>query len=414
MRGHIIGNLSKIYQMGLVFIVPLFCIPIRWTILAKIFANNIHRFQKFNFISLSEIMYHYYGQTGRWVTNILSLIVAISITAASAIAIGYLLNYFMQIPENIGIITGITIVTIYSTLGGIASVAFTDVFQFLIFFIALPVACIVGYQASGGIENIVSDLPPSYLSIDKSNMTFFLSLAFASLLSTTEIPYIQRALMAKDKKQFTHTFIAVGLLFIPFLAIISLIGLMVYKFDPNLNANIVFYYFVDHYLAPGLKGLMISGVLAIIMSTQDSFLNTTSSLISHDICKKLWPSLEKKHELLIARVSCVVISFASISIIFFKSNIIDIVCLTNNFWDPLITFPLLAGLLGARISNISFNILVILSIFVTLIARYFTGAFDTRSLVAGVLTSVIVLYIGNKRYKKKHPELVQKKLQESH
>ena len=82
------------------------------------------------------------------------------------------------------------------------------------------------------------------------------------MIPHSDIPFIQRGLITKNKKQFLDTFIGAGL-------------------------------------------LMIAGLLAIIMSTQDSFLNTTSSLISHDICKQIYPSLTDKQELLIARFSCV-------------------------------------------------------------------------------------------------------------
>jgi len=401
----IIGNVGKVYELGLVFIIPLFFTPICWFIMARIFAPNLKIFQKLEFMSLSDIMEHWYGETGRWVTNISAIALTIGVTAISTIAIGYLLHYFMNISEIMGMIIGLTIVTCYSVFGGILSVAFTDVFQFLIVFIALPLACAIGYNDAGGFEKIITSLPDTHVKINASNVVLFSSLIFYTLIPITGIPYIQRALIAKDNKQFNDTFIMVGILMIPLLIIVCLMGLITYKFNPNINPNIVLYYFIDHYLSPGMKGLMIAGLLAVIMSTQDSFLNTTSALISHDVCKKIWPSLTNKQELLIARISCVFIAMISTLIIFSKKSIIDIVWLANNFWDPLITLPLLAGLLGARISKKSFITLILSSFSALTITRLITGVFDPRSLSVGVITSVIVLYIGNRRYKKQHPEL---------
>ncbi len=40
----IFGNMAKVYELGLVFIIPLFLTPIRWYILAKVFAPNLDKF----------------------------------------------------------------------------------------------------------------------------------------------------------------------------------------------------------------------------------------------------------------------------------------------------------------------------------------------------------------------------------
>ncbi len=403
----VVGNIGKVYELGFIFIIPLMFFPLTWFVVAKVFAPNLLRFHSLKFMSLSDIMESFYGKLGRYISNIVSIVLSIAITATGALATGYLLHYFCNIPEIYGIIIGVIIVTIYSAFGGITSVAFTDVFQFVVFFIALPITCIIGYNQIGGFSNLARDLPAFEISNDK--LFLFFSLILYSMAPYTSIPYIQRALIAKNQIQFRQSFIIVGVLFIPLLVVISLIGLITYKLNPNINPNSVFYYFIDHHLGIGVKGFMIAGVLAIIMSTQDSYLNTTSSLIAYDICKKIWPDLTEKQELLIARISCVAISGLSVFVVFVHKGIIDIIWFVDNFWLSLVEAPLLAGLLGARVSKKSFKVLIIGSLSATVIVRLFTGVFDTRSLVAGVLVSVLVLYFGNQRYKKQHPELTQKK-----
>ena len=402
----IIGNVGKVYELGLVFIIPLVFVPISWWLTAKIFAPNLKLFHKHKFMSLSDIMEHWYGGYGRWITNIFSIVLTMGVTATSTLAIGYLLHYFLNIPQNMGMVIGVGIVALYSAFGGILSVVFTDVFQFFIFFIALPLACAFGYYESGGLKNIIASLPNKHVSINTDNILMFLSLTFYALVPRSSIPFVQRALIAKNEKQFKTAFIKVGFLMIPILLIVCLIGVISYKFNPNISPNVALYYFINHHLSPGMKGLMIAGLLSVIMSTQDSFLNSTSSLMSHDICKQLWPSLTDRRELIIARISCVLIAVISTSLLLLQKSIIEIVWLTNNFWMPLITFPLLAGLVGVRIGKKSFLTLVLASLSTVIITRSITGTFDTRSLTVGIMTSVIILYLANKNYKKSHPELV--------
>ena len=42
---------------------------------------------------------------------------------------------------------------------------------------------------------------------------------------------------------------------------------------PDIEPNLVFYYFINNYLPPLLKSILLVGILAIIMSTADSWLN---------------------------------------------------------------------------------------------------------------------------------------------
>ena len=66
---------------------------------------------------------------------------------------------------------------------------------------------------------------------------------------------------------------------------------------------------------------MIAGLLAVIMSTQDSYLNSTGVLVSHDIFKQIWPSITDKQELLIARVSCIAVALISTVMVFLAKGI---------------------------------------------------------------------------------------------
>ncbi|NRA74027.1 MAG: hypothetical protein HRU36_04735 [Rickettsiales bacterium] len=397
--GYVIGNAGKVYELGLIYIIPLFFISIALFILAKLLIPNLQMFRENNFISLSDIMEHWYGKVGRWTTNIVAISLSLAVTAVSVIAIGYLLHYFFDISENMGIIAGLIVVTCYSVFGGVASVSFTDVFQFLIFFIALPVACIISYQQAGGIENVWFALPDTHTHISSKKIPLFISFIFYALVPMAEIPFIQRALMAKDKAQFKKSFIGVAILMIPLLLIVSLVGLITYYNNPNIESGKVLYHFIDHYLPVGIKGLMVSGVLAIIMSTQDSYLNTTSVLISHDIIKQIYPSITNKQELFIARISCVVIALISILIVFFSRSIIDIFWLVENFMMPLVSAPLILGLVGIRINKKSFIFVVISSLTAVIVTRFITGEFDTISIAFGMITSAIVLYMLHKKHK---------------
>ena len=157
----IIGKTEQIYKLGLVFGAAILFIPLNWIIVKNIYAKNIDRFD--GCISMSEIMEKLYGNCGSIVSSIIIIITAVGILSVQVTAVAYLFQYFLDLSYAQGVLIGIGILTFYSALGGVRAVALTDVFQFLIFFLILPIACGYAYFKAGGYENIITSLPESTL-----------------------------------------------------------------------------------------------------------------------------------------------------------------------------------------------------------------------------------------------------------
>lgn len=384
-----IGSVGKAYSMGMTFILSMFLVPVGWFIMARLLASNLQFFHDKGFLTLGEIMEYWYGKGGRWLTSICAIAFTIGITASGSIAVGKLFNYFFGIDENLAMILALAVVTVYSISGGIKAVAITDVFQFLIFFVALPIACAVGYNDIGGYKQIFNSLPESHLTIDSDNISLFIGMAGFALVPNADIPFIQRALVSSNTHQLKSTFNAVAILMFPLFMIIALIGLMAYVYNPGIDPDTAMFYFVQNYLPSGIIGLMIAGILAIVMSTQDSFLNSTSTLIARDVCKQIWPDISDKTELLIARFSCLFISTMSISLLFVSNNILDLLWFIANFWDPLVIVPFLACLIGVRVNKRRFFIVPIMVLIGEYLTKQYTGLFDSRSFTVGLIVSAI-------------------------
>lgn len=66
-------------------------------------------------------------------------------------------------------------------------------------------------------------------------------------------------------------------------------------------------YVLDTYIGIGFKGFCIIGVMAMLMSTADSYINTSSILFSHDFCKSIGIELTEQKELFLSRISALII-----------------------------------------------------------------------------------------------------------
>ncbi len=134
--GFSLGNAEKVFVFGIINIVALWGFSVKEILVAKFIAPRMDNFP--DVISAGDIMQQAYGRQSKVVTGFFSIILCAGIVGAQVGAMGYIFNVFTGIPQIWGITIGCGIVIAYSTLGGIKAVVVTDIVQFLILGIGLP------------------------------------------------------------------------------------------------------------------------------------------------------------------------------------------------------------------------------------------------------------------------------------
>ncbi|WHA06681.1 hypothetical protein N3Z16_00610 [Candidatus Megaera polyxenophila] len=122
--------------------------PICLLLIGMIFAVRMGEF--LGKLSIAEAMGDLFGQKVRIITAIAGFI---GITGKIAIQLklaGLLFSYVLDISSGYGTIIAAFIITLYSSLGGIKSVTFTDIIQFLTFIVVIPV---IAYALLNSIDN---------------------------------------------------------------------------------------------------------------------------------------------------------------------------------------------------------------------------------------------------------------------
>lgn len=76
--------------------------------------------------------------------------------------------------------------------------------------------------------------------------------------------------------------------------------LLILTKTPNLSPDDIIKIGVFNALPLGMKGLLLVGVFAMVMSTADSYINSSAVLITYDFCKVL--KIKLKNKLLSARI----------------------------------------------------------------------------------------------------------------
>ena len=155
--------------------------------------------------------------------------------------------------------------------------------------------------------------------------------------------------MARGTKQATLSLTVSGILYIPFYLVIAIIALCAVVLFPGIDPNNAFLSVLNHSLPPVVKGIAISGVCAVVMSTADSFLNLASVSATRDVFGVLMKDkLSDKMELRISRIVTVVFGFASIYVATMFTHMIDFSIYFSNFWAPTVIAPMLLYIFGYK------------------------------------------------------------------
>ncbi len=203
-----------------------------------------------------------------------------------------------------------TVATLYTVLGGMRAVIWTDVVQFFVLFCGSILALWVVSSAVGGISGIwtVAEAGGRTRVLDWSldptvritTWGAFLSglVAHLGTYGTDQVS-VQRYLSARSLKVMQQSFLMnMGGGFPLGLMMISIgLGLFAfYQLNPgqlpaDIQGDRVFPYFIASQMPAGLRGIMIAAILAAAMSSIDSGLNSVTTAIMNDFVKRFGWSL---------------------------------------------------------------------------------------------------------------------------
>ncbi|TVU71240.1 MULTISPECIES: sodium:solute symporter family protein [Cobetia] len=338
--GASMGRAGKAFDEGYAFMFAASAFPIA-TILAGLFiAPRLKRYSGAQ--TVGDIMAHHYGRSARLLTGVFSLIFCIGILGAQALAIGTVFNAIMGIEISTGILIGMAVVLIYSTAGGMWAVIQTDVVQFVMLAVFLPITMIVGLDKIGGPEALIAALPSEHFSImgDYSPL-MFASIFIAFLLGETLVPpYTQRALSAPDSRHAKIGYSLAGGFGLLFYAISSTIGLIALVLYPQIAPDQAMPELIRDALPLGLTGLVLASLLAVVMSTADSYLNSAAVIFVADIYKPfINPAMSGKQQLWIERGVNLAIGLGAVIFALYATSIIDALLLSYALWAPTILLP---------------------------------------------------------------------------
>ena len=183
---------------------------------------------------------------------------------------------------------------IYTYLGGLSAVVKTDIIQFSVLIIGGIVVCFTAVNQLGGWEQIYIKTPERmHLHLPSDHPTLPWTHLFGLFLLNINYwcanqTVMQRALAAKSVAHAQAGLLAGGLIKYLMAIIIIIPGIALYGILGNSlgEPDMAFPYIVNTYLPVGIKGIILCGLFASLMSTVDSTFNSLATLWSTDIYSK--------------------------------------------------------------------------------------------------------------------------------
>lgn len=183
---------------------------------------------------------------------------------------------------------------IYTYLGGLSAVVKTDIIQFSVLIIGGIVVCFTAVNQLGGWEQIYIKTPERmHLHLPSDHPTLPWTHLFGLFLLNINYwcanqTVMQRALAAKSVAHAQAGLLAGGLIKYLMAVIIIFPGIALYGIlgDSLGEPDMAFPYIVNTYLPVGIKGIILCGLFASLMSTVDSTFNSLATLWSTDIYSK--------------------------------------------------------------------------------------------------------------------------------
>ncbi|MBO4549556.1 MAG: sodium:solute symporter, partial [Bacteroidaceae bacterium] len=298
--------------------------------------------------TMPEFLERRYNTQSRTILSVISLIsYVLTKVAVTVYAGGLVFQQVFGIKELWGIdffwiaAIGLVLITaIYTILGGMKSVLYTSVLQTPILLLGSLIILVLGLKAIGSWDQMLQycDVKPSYEGATGSMIHLMRSNSdpqypwLGALIGSAVIGFwywctdqyiVQRVLSGKNEKESRRgTIFGAYLKLLPvFLFLIP--GMIAFALhqksmgagaaflpllpDGTPNADAAFPTLVAKILPAGVKGLVVCGILAALMSSLASLFNSSAMLFTIDFWKRLKPQTSEKSLVRIGQTATVVI-----------------------------------------------------------------------------------------------------------
>ena len=342
-------------------------------------------------------------------------------TASGFVSGGKLFQTVFGVPYKVSIFICAIVVVGYTFLGGFMAVCWTDIIQGLLMFFTLLILPAVVLVKAGGINEVVSAIDPALLNPfnaasitgSASSSTVLVVISIISSLAWGLGYFGQPHILARFMAIKDPDLIKKSRIIAMFWVILSLIGatavgLVGHSVISDISAyggdsETIFMLLVNKCVPLILTGILLSAILAAIMSTADSQLLVAASTVSEDFYKgMIKPKASDRELILVSRLTVLAVAIIALIIAFNPNS--SVLKLVSYAWagfgaafGPVILFSLFYKKMTTNAAATGMIVGGLTSVLWPLLKKVSSLAiFQLYEIVPGFLFAVLVIFIVTK------------------
>jgi len=328
---HMVGLAASGYNDGLVWGNFEWMAVITLILLGLIFAPF---YIKTQIATLPEFLEKRYGPASRTFLAFMGILAALFIHMGMSLYAGAVVfEAFFGISVIHSIILISVVTAIYTVIGGLKAVMVTESVQTVILIIGAILVTVFGILAlpEHGIHSFAAfkaaaregqlsmlhttgSLKALSATASSTGLTWYAVLLGYPVMGIwywcTDQTHVQRVLSARsvDDAQKGSLFAGVLKILPVFILVLpGVIGYVLFKDKIGTDANSTYPIMIKELLPIGLKGIVAAALMAALMSVLAAALNSSATLVSVDIIKRLRPKTTDNQQVLYGRIAAIVI-----------------------------------------------------------------------------------------------------------
>ena len=303
----------------------------------------------------------------RYLTYVSIIAYVLTKISVTLFAGGIVFETLMGINFWTGALITVGFTGIYTVFGGLRAVVYTDMMQMIVLVVGAITVTLMGLSQVGGWSGMTEAVPESFMTVWKpiSDPAFpWTGILFgAPILAIwywcTDQVIVQRTLAARNITEGRRGTIFAGYLKVLPLFIFVIPGViaaaLVQQGDLQLDSSDqALPALVQQILPVGVRGLVVAGLLAALMSSLSSVFNSTATLFTWDIYREWKPAASERELVWVGRLATVVLTVAGFAWIPFmdaiSSTLYQYLQSVQSYIAPPIAAVFLLGLAWKRIN----------------------------------------------------------------
>lgn len=397
----------------------------------------IRLMRRARYLTVVDFFDRRYGRSMTVLSSIAQILTYFAWTSAQFVAGGNILRGLFGWPVWVGMIVIACIVTLYTTLGGMLADTLLDFMQMFFTAGGMLLIFLGVLGAVGGFKGLTEGAGTLYVSkpftllpipgegfLGYTGATgWFYWLGAWMAVGLGSVPtqdLMQRSMSARNEATSVWGTYFAGLLYITFGIMSPLIGIMMFKLNPNIAPGDTDFILVTaalQHLSPILTAIFIAALASALMSTSDSSILAGASVVTENLIPLFKPDFSDEQKLKWTRIMVLTIGSVSLLIALLASTIYKLAMVAwsillvglfapfafGMYWKKANRYGAVAAFLGGFISWVTIGLIYYQSTIEACAGDFECGFWDavyvssTPAFIISIVLMVVVSLATQKR-----------------